>query len=67
MMLVLTRRRDEAIIIRNRFGAEIRLTVVDVRGKKVRLGIEAPADISIAREETCPGTPSAEARALAWI
>ena len=41
-MLVLTRRRDEAIIIRNRLVTEIRLMVVEVRGNKVRLGIEAP-------------------------
>ena len=50
-MLVLTRRRDEAIVIHNRFGKEIRLTVIDVRGGKVRLGIEAPRDVRIARKE----------------
>ena len=50
-MLILTRRKDEAIVIRDRFGAEIRLLVVDVRGNKVRLGIEAPADVSVIREE----------------
>ena len=68
-MLVLTRRRDEAIIIRNRFGAEIRLMVVDVRGNKVRLGIEAPAEVNIAREEVRPRESSVEksARELAWI
>jgi len=68
-MLVLTRRRDEAIIIRNRFGTEIRLLVVDVRGNKVRLGIEAPADVNIAREEVRPRQSSVEtvARELAWI
>jgi carbon storage regulator len=68
-MLVLTRRRDEAIVIRNCFGAEIRLMVVDVRGNKVRLGIEAPADVNIAREEVAPRESSVEksARELAWI
>ena len=68
-MLVLTRRRDEAIIIRNRFGTEIRLLVVDIRGNKVRLGIEAPADVNIAREEVRPRASSVEtvARELAWI
>src|SRR4029077_113834 len=68
-MLVLTRRRDEAIIIRNRIGTEIRLLVVDVRGNKVRLGIEAPAEVNIVREEV--GKPGAAveacARELAWI
>jgi carbon storage regulator len=68
-MLVLSRRRDEAIVIRNRFGTEIRLTVVDVRGNKVRLGIEAPPEISIARQEVRkPGAAvEACARELAWI
>ena len=68
-MLVLTRRRDEAIVIRNRFGAEIRLLVVDVRGNKVRLGIEAPADISVIREEIRNRESAVEtcARELAWI
>ena len=68
-MLVLTRRRDEAIVIRNRFGTEIRLLVVDVRGNKVRLGIEAPPEVSIAREEIRPRESAIEAsaREMAWI
>jgi carbon storage regulator len=68
-MLVLTRRRDEAIVIRNRFGTEIRLMVVDIRGNKVRLGIEAPLEISIAREEVQKRESAVEAaaRGLAWI
>ena len=68
-MLVLTRRRDEAIVIRNRFGTEIRLLVVDVRGNKVRLGIEAPPDVSIAREEIAQRESAVEAcaREMAWI
>ncbi len=68
-MLILTRRRDEAIVIRNRFGTEIRLLVVDVKGNKVRLGIEAPADVSIAREEVRSRESTVEsfARELAWI
>ena len=37
-MLVLSRQRDESIII----GDNIVITVVDIRGDKVRLGIEAP-------------------------
>jgi carbon storage regulator len=68
-MLVLTRRRDEAIVIHNRFGKEIRLTVIAVQGSKVRLGIEAPADVSIARKELPVPQLSVEtyARELAWI
>jgi carbon storage regulator len=68
-MLVLTRRRDEAIIIRNQFGTEIRVLVVDVRGNKVRLGIEAPPEIRISREEARKTGAAVEAcaRELAWI
>ncbi len=46
-MLVLSRRRDESIII----GEEITITIVDIRGDKVRLGIEAPPSITVHREE----------------
>ena len=46
-MLVLSRRRDESIMI----GKEITITIVDVRGDKVRLGINAPPSISVHREE----------------
>jgi carbon storage regulator len=68
-MLILTRRKDEAIVIHNRFGAEIRLLVVEIRGNKVRLGIEAPADVSVVREEIGKRESGAEAcaRELAWI
>lgn len=46
-MLVLSRRPNEAIII----GDKIRLVVIAIQGDKVRLGIEAPKDIEIHREE----------------
>lgn len=46
-MLVLSRQRDESIII----GDSIKITIVDIRGDKVRLGIEAPRDVSVHREE----------------
>lgn len=46
-MLVLSRHRDESIII----GDNIVITVVDVRGDKVRLGIDAPKDIPVHRQE----------------
>jgi len=46
-MLVLSRHRDESIII----GDDIVITVVDIRGDKVRLGIAAPIEISVHRRE----------------
>ena len=46
-MLVLSRHRDESIII----GDDIVVTIVDIRGDKVRLGIDAPTDISVHRRE----------------
>ena len=46
-MLVLTRRIGEEIVI----GGNIRVTVVAVEGNKVRLGITAPRDVSVDREE----------------
>lgn len=46
-MLVLSRKKDESIAI----GHEIKVTVVDIRGDKVRLGIEAPRDIPVHRQE----------------
>jgi len=46
-MLVLSRQRDETIMI----GDEIEITVVDIRGDKVRLGISAPTQIAVHRKE----------------
>jgi carbon storage regulator len=46
-MLVLSRQRDETIMI----GDEVEVTIVDVRGDKVRLGITAPARIAVHRKE----------------
>ena len=46
-MLVLSRQRDETIII----GDDIELTVVDIRGDKVRIGIKAPPQIPVHRKE----------------
>ncbi len=46
-MLVLSRKRDQSIMI----GEEIRITIVDVRGDTVQLGIDAPRKIAIYREE----------------
>jgi carbon storage regulator len=46
-MLVLSRHRDESIMI----GDDIVVTIVDIRGDKVRLGIDAPSDIPVHRQE----------------
>jgi carbon storage regulator len=46
-MLVLSRQRDESIII----GDNIVVTIVDIRGDKVRLGIDAPSEIPVHRRE----------------
>jgi carbon storage regulator len=46
-MLILTRRPNESI----RLGSRIRITVLGFKGNQVRIGIEAPADVAIDREE----------------
>ena len=46
-MLVLSRQVDETIMV----GDDIEVTVVDIRGDKVRLGITAPKEIPIHRQE----------------
>ena len=52
-MLVLSRRENERI----RLGDSIVVTVVRLSGDKVRLGIEAPADVVVLREELEPYVP----------
>ena len=46
-MLVLSRQRDESIII----GDNIIITITDIRGDKVRLGIQAPPEVPVHRQE----------------
>lgn len=46
-MLVLSRKKDESIVI----GNNIVVTVVEIRGDKVRLGIQAPTEVPVHRQE----------------
>jgi len=46
-MLVLSRHRDESIMI----GDNVMITIVDIRGDNVRLGIDAPHEIPVHRQE----------------
>ncbi len=46
-MLVLSRNRNETIMV----GDDIEVTIVDIRGDKVRLGITAPKEVSVHRKE----------------
>ena len=46
-MLVLSRQRDEAVII----GDDIEISIVDIRGDKVKLGINAPHHVPVHRKE----------------
>ena len=46
-MLVLSRKVEESIII----NENITITIVDIRGDKIRVGIDAPAEVAVHREE----------------
>lgn len=46
-MLVLSRKKNESIVINN----DITIVVVEIRGDKVRLGVEAPRDVPVHRRE----------------
>lgn len=52
-MLVLSRKFGECLLI----GDDIRIQVVGIRGDKVRLGIEAPANVVVLRDELLPLAP----------
>lgn len=61
-MLVLTRKTGEAIQI----GDSIRLTVLEVKGGQVRVGIEAPGDVTVYREELFLAIREQNARAASF-
>lgn len=46
-MLVLSRKKNESIVINN----DIKIVVVEIRGDKVRLGVEAPKEVPVHRRE----------------
>ena len=46
-MLILTRRAGETVMI----GSDVTITVLGVKGNQVRIGINAPKDVSVHREE----------------
>jgi carbon storage regulator len=56
-MLVLSRKKNESIVINN----DITIVVVEIRGDKIRLGIEAPKDVPVHRREVYDAIKSREA------
>jgi carbon storage regulator len=48
-MLVLSRKENESIVI----DGDITITILEIRGNKVRLGIECPLEVSVMRQEIC--------------
>ena len=58
IVLVLSRKRNESIVI----GGKIVVTVVEIRGDKCRLGIEAPSDVDVHRREVFDAIQRGEVR-----
>ena len=50
-MLVLSRHRDERIVVKLPDGRLVKITIVEIRGDKAKVGTEADRDIAIVREE----------------
>lgn len=59
-MLVLARRKGESLMI----GEDIEITVVDIQGDKVRIGITAPRSLSVLRKELIAEVSSSNAEAV---
>ena len=57
-MLVLSRKKNESIVINN----DITIVVVEIRGDKVRLGVEAPKEVPVHRREVYEAIMRAEAQ-----
>jgi carbon storage regulator len=53
-MLVLSRRYNQSIVI----DGGIKITVIEIRGNQIRLGIEAPREVGVMREELVVATTS---------
>ncbi len=49
-MLILTRKQGESITI----GDDIKVTILDVKGKYIRVGVDAPRDLAVHRQEISP-------------
>jgi len=60
-MLVLSRKLNETILI----GENVRVTLLGIDGDKIKLGIEAPRDVKVFREELLEATKSTNKQALA--
>lgn len=58
-MLVLSRKKNESIVINN----DITIVVVEIRGDKVRLGVEAPKEVPVHRREVYDAIKRNEAQA----
>ena len=61
-MLILTRKIGESILV----GDNIRLVVLEIRGRQIRLGIEAPADVVVLREEIAQRLSNENLRAASF-
>lgn len=60
-MLILNRKSDERIVFLLNDGRQITILVTSVQGKNVKVGIEAPRDVVILREELQKRRPQCEA------
>ncbi len=57
-MLILTRRKGEVLVI----GDEVTITVLDIRGSQVRIGVDAPKEVSVHRAEIYERIKQAESQ-----